>query len=207
MAFYLLSEADRAAIARMLEQGGIKVLRNPPAPDEPLGQSNSPEIYVAKLPAGGIPGRSGTAPGHAVCELYLIEVTNPLTSDDATLEAVLNPDSTPVTKVVYNFGTSAISGDYVLLKRTKQGQWTADSVTVQGPFTATLQGTLSYGSYQTAQINAPYDPSWDDQIVTVYPNSDWGTGDSRSGAVDITWFPGEQKWKTSIRCNQIAPPT
>lgn len=80
--------------------------------------------------------------------------------------------------------------------------------TAVGPFRATLDAALNYGSYTTATIVAPEDAGWNGQVVTVYPDADWGTGDSRpSGAtVIITWFPGDLKWYSSLRCNQLPPP-
>lgn len=79
---------------------------------------------------------------------------------------------------------------------------------VMGPFRAVLDGTLVYGSYTTGTISAPLQPEWDGETVTIYPDADWGTGDSRpSGAtVIITWFPGDQRWCASLRCNQLPPP-
>lgn len=77
-----------------------------------------------------------------------------------------------------------------------------------GPFRATLTTELIYGSYTTATIAAPEQASWDGLIVTVYPDADWRTGDSRPAAAEviITWFPGDRKWCASLRCNQLTPP-
>lgn len=68
-----------------------------------------PDMYIAKSPAdpsGGIPARSGTTPGSAECDLYLINTSG-------TLE-----QHSRLSEDVYNLSEEAVAADvYIQVKR------------------------------------------------------------------------------------------
>jgi hypothetical protein len=112
--FVALTPEDFRVLMRLLEwwkrqpQGELpgELPRAFPAPDH----------YVALTPSGGIPGRSGTIPGSAECDIYKINT-------DEELEAV--PD---FSKTVYNVAQGTVAGSsYVDISRDKYGRWLAVS--------------------------------------------------------------------------------
>lgn len=90
---------------------------------------NTPEVYIALPPEGGIPAlvmngsspTDGATPGYAECVIYRIVHNLP---DDPTLEELGIPD-----QVVYNLSTSIIGDDtaWVVIKRDKLGTWLIES--------------------------------------------------------------------------------
>jgi len=85
----------------------------------------SPDVYIALPPSGGIPAltRVGTAgvagegdtPGNAIAAIYRL-----------TLDGTLVP-ITPFTQKVYNLSTNEILEDWILVTKTKFGFWIADA--------------------------------------------------------------------------------
>ncbi len=84
----------------------------------------SPDIYVALPPEGGISAASeliagvpgaGDTPGSAICDIYKI-------NDVDALEAYTGLD-----KTVYNITLDAIAQQWIIVVRSKQGRWLAIS--------------------------------------------------------------------------------
>lgn len=93
--------------------------------------SQSPEIYVARVPVGGIPELIGDEPGSAVCDVYQLILDGTGTGTDVT--GGLAPAAPSVR--VWNISLSAIDEEttpYVLAVRDKYGKWYAGSVTAGG---------------------------------------------------------------------------
>lgn len=127
MAKYKLpSEDDAKRLKEMSEQ----LAKFPKRPD-PTGkpQVNQPhDVYVAKLPADGIPAREGLFPGCAECEIWRLEeivgsgTTGNCDPEPAEMEAV-EIAGEPFAHVVYNLSTSAIGDEYALVLRDKYGSF------------------------------------------------------------------------------------
>ena len=106
-------------------RSGISGTREDSAEDQPVA---APEVYFAKIPGGGSPGRSGTTLGSASCELYRAEPTT-LGGSTRELQPILYPDGTPAVRNVHNSATAAIPGpdaggeEYVPIWRTTGGAW------------------------------------------------------------------------------------
>jgi hypothetical protein len=110
---YVLSEADREKFLALWQQYSHLLPR--PKPDRghfpDHEEHQSPEVYAAQTPIGGIPARSGVVPGSAECVIYQLVTTN-LT------------EVTGFFQTVYNLSTEAIDADsFVVLARDKYGNW------------------------------------------------------------------------------------
>ncbi len=106
--------------------------------------TQAPEVYVALVPAGGIPARSGTTLGSADCQLY------------RSLNGVLD-EMTGVTRFVYNLSTTAIAAaSWLLIERDKWGAWYPTAVvdvTVASSQTwSAVDGSPVYTNIQTVYI-------------------------------------------------------
>ncbi len=112
---FLLNDSDRALIQNVLRLSRSRRV-NVPQHSQQVPSSQSPELYVAKSPASGIPARVGTRPGSATCEIYrLSDTDDPLEVDleDALFQVtVYNVTACPVTR-----------DDYLLTWRDKFGKW------------------------------------------------------------------------------------
>lgn len=79
--------------------------------------NNAPELYIAKIPDGGIPARTESmgniTPGSAECDIYKIDLL-----DDDHLVVVEE-----FTKEVWNITELTIVDEYVLVSRDKWGYW------------------------------------------------------------------------------------
>ena len=108
----LLRMTDRQImlLERMIESEA-NTPQNDSVPHQKQRPYQTPEVYLALTPSGGISALSGTTPGHADCQVYqVINGTAQLTSG-------------PV-KTVYNFTASAIGGSkLVTIMREKFGAW------------------------------------------------------------------------------------
>jgi hypothetical protein len=114
-----LSDDDVAILRKMADR-----FRKETTPAEDTGapsMDQTPDTYIAKIPAGGIPALIDGAepqPGSAECDIYRIY-------DDAGTKK-LYPISN-LAKTVYNLATTALALGYALVTRTKGGQWIAMS--------------------------------------------------------------------------------
>lgn len=126
-----------------------------------MDTSQAPEIYVAKIPSGGIPAAEhvGTAGGPptslsgAECQVYY------LSTDDG----ILNPIDGN-TRWVYNLSTNDITGTgWVLIVREKGGDWVAVNVV-----RSAYGDEAGAGQCQFAKLNT------DDCVKISYLNSETG---------------------------------
>lgn len=98
-------------VKRLIQNGKLNTSGRDEAKN---GVSQSPDVYIAKTPTGGIPGRVSLTPGSAECEVYVLV--------DGVLEALGIEVQT-----VYNLGTTAIEGNlYIAIKQDKFRIWLAD---------------------------------------------------------------------------------
>lgn len=77
---------------------------------DPLFDSDYPQVYFIRIPAGGIPGRTGLQLGQAQCELFLAPKTAPISSEARSLTPVLLPNGIRRQITVSNLDTAAIPG-------------------------------------------------------------------------------------------------
>lgn len=143
---YALTEADRKAVAELVQAHNRRIGNTQNRPGPPLDDGSAPEVYIAKTPAGGIPALAdlqcfddgslgtgtgsgtgvGTAPndariihqpGSADCDIYrLVEKGE---GCGAEMEIV-----TGVSRTVYNiFPKAAPGGAWVIVWRDKFGRW------------------------------------------------------------------------------------
>jgi len=124
----------------------------------------APEVFMALTPTGGIPAIDGVIPGSAVCDLY--RTTGAFGSE--TLEEMVG-----ISKTVFNISATAIAADiYVLIKRTKQGKWVAETGGSGGDgsvsiwFTVDATGCDDIGRYLIVTPNRIAPP------CTVVPGED-----------------------------------
>jgi hypothetical protein len=122
MAAYALTENDKRVLQRWLDWAKGQPTSGPRGAGD-AEEPTSPEIYLAKTPAGGIPARTagtppaGDKPGQADCLIWRIRVT----PSGPELHEV-----GALSKTVYNFTTTAVLGDdFVLTTRDKLGAWIA----------------------------------------------------------------------------------
>jgi hypothetical protein len=90
---------------------------------------DDPDVYFAKVPAAGIPARSGNTLGHAECQIYrgkLIDGSEP----QRDLEEIKDHDDTSVNRWVHNLCEMTIRGSadlanpvYIRIWRHKDGTW------------------------------------------------------------------------------------
>lgn len=128
---YALNEKDQATLREMMrEYKGRR--QNTPSRTDGDDKFMAPEVYVARVPAGGIPaideGYTGTgtgtgstlpdSPGSAVCAVYRVVV------DAAGTSALIRVFD--LNKVVYNMSSHVVSGaSWILVTRDKFGYWFA----------------------------------------------------------------------------------
>jgi hypothetical protein len=122
---YLLTAADRELLIQEITARIHSRQNNGGSPEQPPYWNQSPEVYVAKIPTGGIPARTGTTPGQADCEIFKIDTTG-----TPTLTAVELPSTDPFERSVYNVYDAEIpaSQGYALINRDKYGKWVASRV-------------------------------------------------------------------------------
>lgn len=111
---FVLSEGDRDTLRDFIRQTQLEAAQQERSqrPEHKYTQ----EVYIAKIPGGGLPARSGTTPGSANCTIYRIV-------DGPSIKVA----GTSLTKKVYNLSTTAIAADsYIAIKRDAWGNWLAD---------------------------------------------------------------------------------
>jgi len=117
MANYLISDSDRAMVQGVLDWARGRrfstPLRDGPTPS--ASDSQSPEVYIVKVPVGGIDALSlagsDETPGVATCDIYWID-------DAGVLVEILYQQP------VYNITTTDVAaGSYILAVRDKMGRW------------------------------------------------------------------------------------
>lgn len=173
MANYFLTEDDKSILQEIIREKRIRRL-NSGAGHGTHAEFNvmAPEVYVVKIPEGGIPPRVGVEPGSAICDIYAVVQTGTL-----DFELTIAGGSTKV----YNLSGVAIleSAAYVKATRDKFGSWIVDTDT--GSFVGIIQardtlevspevGDLSHADaygYHFGQIMV-----WDDATDTLIDGGD-----------------------------------
>lgn len=125
--FNTLDDASIEAIEALIAQN-IRRLQNGRWEDTTPAWA-SPSVYIAKLPTGGIPARSGTTPGKASCEVQKITLSAELTpSSGGTLSGFANPDASKISQLVWNIYPvkwyySAAEDIYIQVTQNQSGLW------------------------------------------------------------------------------------
>lgn len=92
--------------------------------EQQIYQQAQMQVYYAKVPTGGIPGRNSTTGelGSADCELY----SSPLDINDKRhLTAMLDDNDDPIIIEVFNINLASINSDYIKIIKHKDGTWVA----------------------------------------------------------------------------------
>lgn len=135
----VLSEEDAAILQQVIN----RVKRDTPAARQSVrdeGDYLTPEDYLARAPAGGIPAASGSVLGQAQCLI--------LRSIAGTAE------ETGLRKEVYNTGPAVPEDAYVHITRDKFGVWFVGSAPSSGTAGAlTVTGTAADDSVLFTQAN------------------------------------------------------
>ena len=144
-----LSDRDRAILQQMITWWkNVRV--NTFKGGHPTHKFQSPDIYVALPPSGGIPALTlsgsspgvGDTPGSATCDIYRID-------SSGDLEAITGLD-----KTVYNLSFVKIQFWWVIVERSKQGKWLAINpgsvgfdrcnCTLKGAITSSGTGSVTF---------------------------------------------------------------
>jgi len=153
MANFVLTEEDKRIV-----QQGLNVLRSIRRERKASRQKHkfqSPDIYIALPPGGGIPGLTEAAgtgaddtPGSATCTIHRIDSTGDIEAYPNALD-----------KTVYNLSREAIPKTYngvdqnwILVVRSKQGKWIAQPVRGFDRCNATLKGAISSAGTPGVQV-------------------------------------------------------
>ena len=181
---YYLSENDRRTLREMMREFELR-RANQPSRSEQGTPSAAPEVYVARVPTGGIPpldeGFTGTgtgtgtaddSPGYAVCAVYRVVV------DEAGTPTLMRVAD--LNKIVYNLSSSTVTGNgWILVTRDKFGYWYAggaidldddgtnargativDHVHVVESIADTGTGTAGAPSWYCERVVMPYGGGW-----------------------------------------------
>lgn len=106
---FLLSRQAAEMLGRVVRETVLSDLPRPRAPRVPYASGT--RIYIALTGVGGVPARSGTAPGSAEVTMYEI-------NDSDTLVASTDAAGDPITLTVYNLALSAVAAStYIQVKQ------------------------------------------------------------------------------------------
>lgn len=180
---YMLTQDDVTKLKNLLrtvEERGLNVGRATRPEDDPT----APDTYVALIPSGGIPARSGTTPGSATCDTYKV------INRDTAPELV----ATGFTKLVINLSTATIEeGEYVEINKDKYGTWLvgpasgSDESTVLDP-TPCVAKTFSGAYLVNVNFFQRFELENGDvecrQWPSCEPDCDVGTADGETGTGD-----------------------
>jgi hypothetical protein len=131
-ALLALSDAGRRVLKEVIDREMRKPQNSEPNRSKEYPVHTS-EIYIAKVPSGGIPAMEiergvGTnddvyTPGEADCEIYKVDnLKNP----PKLIKAGFS-------RKVYNVSSSSIATEFLLVSRDKYGKWVPASVGGEGP--------------------------------------------------------------------------
>lgn len=151
---YALTEQEIQLLNRLLKKvGDAPDSRQEPIPRDVPISHQATDFYIAKVPAGGIPGLEqcqGTGdadePGSAVCEIYKIDQT----TTPPRMEYAGH------SQTIYNISTQKVETAYTPVTRDKYGTWITnpglgdgDEVCGTGSGTGTGTGTGGEGEQGT----------------------------------------------------------
>ncbi|MFA5056486.1 MAG: hypothetical protein WC485_00095 [Opitutaceae bacterium] len=109
-----LTEEDHRDLRRILAQWRARP-QNRAASTSLSLPGQTPDVYVAQAPSGGLPALSGTTPGQAECDIYkIVEVTG-----------VPTLISAGIMRAIYNLSATAITSGWFQVNRDKFGKWLA----------------------------------------------------------------------------------
>lgn len=112
--YFLPTKEDRDLFLLFKKELEKKLLNQRPKDNTPY-RPIIPGTYIAKTPVDGIPARTGTTPGYAICQIHRIN------RDEAGNEVVALDD---IEQLVFNIYSSEISGDtYIEIKQDRFGDW------------------------------------------------------------------------------------
>lgn len=163
MAFklYVLNEDDRRVLKEVIDREARRP-KNSVDDGGPGHPVHTSEVYIAKVPEGGIPaleieaaygtGDDTYIPGEASCEIYKLDNT------------VDPPELIPAgfSRTVYNVTDSVLSSEFVIIVRDKFGRWVPSSggaggqsirfeVIAAGPFLGE-EGTAGHCNFVRARV-------------------------------------------------------
>lgn len=129
--FYFLNESDRAIIQEMIRRTVNEYLNPRLRRGRPADEEDSPEVYVALTPEGGIAAADALGAGTSSGDI----AQNIIYGEDCTVYVLTESASTvgegaltrtDLTKLVYNFTDSDVPGsEFILIVRDKFGRWWA----------------------------------------------------------------------------------
>ena len=143
-----LSDRDKAILQQLITWWkNVRV--NTPKDGKSVHKFQSPDIYVALPPSGGIPAltltgsspATGDTPGSATCDIYRLD-----SSDN--LEAITGLD-----KTVFNFSSAKVQQWWIIVERSKQGKWVVINhtagfdrcnCTLKGAITSSGTGSVTF---------------------------------------------------------------
>lgn len=175
----LLSDQDEALLTQIVRKV-MKQTVNSPYRQSDGDRDGSPEVYVAKIPEDGIPGREDEVLGEAECEIFRI-------IKDGSDHKLIEIESVVTRKkMVYNIHPIAVPFNedfpYFAVFRTKHGQWICEApqVASSGHYIAKLQAgglsarvgtTVGGGTVDIYKIEGGVltDTGVDQSVANIYP--------------------------------------
>jgi hypothetical protein len=138
----VLSEEDAAILQQVID----RVKRDTPAARQLAGEESdylTPEMYLAKAPASGVPAAAGDVLGSAECEVYRVD------------RASGKVEPRGLTRTVYNAGPSIAAGMFAHMERDKFGVWFVTSVAAAVDLTSlTVRSYTSAGGATETDVHA-----------------------------------------------------
>lgn len=211
----VLSDVDITVLKALIkaQKDGI-VNKGPTVPGQgDFGDDqNTPEVYIALPPEGGIPAlvmngsspSDGATPGYADCKIYRIVHNRP---DDPTIEELGIPEQT-----VYNLSTSIVgdSTAWVVIKRDKLGSWIIESTSPSNIIHCRVTECRGSGYYKgTIGARPPFVAPSEVSETGTSPIADaTGTGTSDSSDCDPCTLltGGTQVGDTEASCQELREP-
>jgi hypothetical protein len=116
MAINQFDDATMRRIIAMLRDYG----RNPPPPgNKKFGDGRADTSHILQTKSGGIPARSGTTLGKALCTLMFIDT-------DDKLVSMKDGAGTAIERMVWNTGTDPVAGNVYIQAKLVGSKLVAD---------------------------------------------------------------------------------
>lgn len=180
MAIFIPTEKDKGMLEWVVREVRQLSVNDPVSRDGLIRTQQASDVYIALPPAEGIPALTvadedtgtgeetlgaGDQPGSALCNIYHIA--------KGTGELHPLPD---YPQLVYNLTTTALSQGWILVVKTKHGQWIAVTGGGGGDACAGLEQLPNYSAAQTQIVShiAGGSCEWMDVIECVEDGT--GTG-------------------------------
>lgn len=130
---YLLTDRQVSLLQELLDEHRGRIRNTVGRPHVPREDYGAPDVYIARVPSGGIPALSPVAgtsladePGSALCDIYRVLELSPAYTGTGSLAnrqwyLVKVPTNQ---RRVFNLTTSSVSGDqWIIVERDKFGAW------------------------------------------------------------------------------------